>query len=357
MFKVANNVLSSLNEFIDFCIQIISDNLIYVSISILLIAGIFLCILPVIRNIFALKHATRKISKNRTEALLEPKLFRTKCLNDCWDNYLTNHEILSKNGSHSDIQDYFNTQTVITLPEKAQLSDILPGVFTSLGILGTFVGLTKGVSGIDASSATNMQMSINVLLAGMEVAFKTSIWGVVCAVVYNVLRRTVNSHAQIQIRRFVQQCEQSLYQPISAESEMLSLTRQMLDSQACLAEKIGNELVEALHSEVNPAFQQMSDVFAHYADNSQRRQNESVSEMLDIFVDKMNGDMNEQINALNEAISQAVEMQANQAKIQEAQNEAIASASASLMEQLQGAHTVEQAYRDIIRGWRNDYDK
>ncbi len=348
MFDTVNSILTILTDLIDFCVQIISDNVIYVSISILLIAGFFVCILPVIRNTFALKRVTRKIEKSGTDVLSDTKIFRRKCLNDCWDNYLTNHELLAKNNSHCDIREYFNAQTVISLPEKAQLSDILPGIFTSLGILGTFVGLTKGVSGIDASSAANMQLSINTLLSGMEVAFKTSIWGVVCAVIYNILRRTVNSCALTQISRFVQQCEKSLYQPVTAESEMLSLTRQMLDSQACLAEKIGNELVEALHAEVNPAFERMSNVFSNYAENSLRRQDKGVSEMLDIFVDKMNGNMQDQIDALNQAISNTVQMQAEQTKIQEMQNEAISSASTSLIEQLQGAQAIEQAYRETL---------
>lgn len=185
MFDTANSILTILTDLINFCVQIISDNVIYVSISILLIAGFFVCILPVIRNTFALKRVTRKIEKIGTEVLSDTKIFRRKCLNDCWDNYLTNHELLTKNNSHCDIREYFNAQTVISLPEKSQLSDILPGIFTSLGILGTFVGLTKGMSGIDASSAANMQLSINTLLSGMEVAFKTSIWGVVCAVIYS----------------------------------------------------------------------------------------------------------------------------------------------------------------------------
>ena len=208
--------------------------------------------------------------------------------------------------------------------------------------------MIEAISGIDSSSAATMQASINELLAGMNVAFLTSIVGVFCAVIFNLVRRSINSWTQRNLRSFVQACESNLYMAVTADSEILSLTRKILDSQDRLAERIGNELVEALHSEVNPAFQQLSSQFTHYAENAQTRQNQGLHEMLDVFVEKMDGDMKDKIGQLNDAIDRTLLMQGEQMKVQEQQNAILSAASEALHEQLQGANTAEKAYRDTL---------
>ncbi len=61
----------------------------------------------------------------------------------------------------------------------------LGGIFTGLGILGTFVGLTLGIWGIDTSSSARLQAGISTLLAGSSMAFVTSIIGIICAIGFN----------------------------------------------------------------------------------------------------------------------------------------------------------------------------
>ncbi len=61
----------------------------------------------------------------------------------------------------------------------------LGGIFTGLGILGTFVGLTLGILGIDTSSSIRLQAGISTLLAGSTTAFITSIIGIICAIGFN----------------------------------------------------------------------------------------------------------------------------------------------------------------------------
>ena len=59
------------------------------------------------------------------------------------------------------------------------------GICTGLGILGTFVGLTVGLSGLDTSTTQSLQQGIPSLLSGMTAAFFTSIIGITTGVIYN----------------------------------------------------------------------------------------------------------------------------------------------------------------------------
>ncbi len=61
----------------------------------------------------------------------------------------------------------------------------LAGIFTGLGILGTFFGLTYGVSGIDTKSTVGLQQGISQLLNGTSTAFITSIVGIISAMIFN----------------------------------------------------------------------------------------------------------------------------------------------------------------------------
>ena len=76
--------------------------------------------------------------------------------------------------------DFFTTESILgkrwdTIP------DALPGVFTAVGLLGTFVGIAIGLSDIpqgDSRSAEDLGRAIDTLIGGMSTAFSTSIVGI-----------------------------------------------------------------------------------------------------------------------------------------------------------------------------------
>lgn len=66
-----------------------------------------------------------------------------------------------------------------------RLLDIGAGTLVGLGLLGTFLGLTLGISGFDSTSAQNIQNSIQTLLGGMGTAFSTSLFGMSLSMIYS----------------------------------------------------------------------------------------------------------------------------------------------------------------------------
>ena len=166
-----------------------------------------------------------------------------------------------------------------------------------MGILGTFIGLTRGIKGIDMTTAGSMSYSIEILLRGMDVAFRTSIAGVVAAIIYNLVRRFVNSLTAKAIRTFVHQCQDVLYQPISADTAMLSLMSNMVDAEKQTAETIKNELVEAFRMELTPALSEVKTAFVEYAVNAENHQLETFSSLVNHFSEKMSFMMHDQIDS------------------------------------------------------------
>ena len=82
-------------------------------------------------------------------------------------------------------ESYFSV-AAFTEGMKGGLWSGLAGTFTGIGILGTFIGLTIGLAGVDTSSTGALSSSISGLLGGMSTAFVTSIFGIVSAIVFGV---------------------------------------------------------------------------------------------------------------------------------------------------------------------------
>ena len=59
-----------------------------------------------------------------------------------------------------------------------------PNILTSIGILGTFIGLTLALFYFDSSSAKSIRESINLLLSGMSTAFLTSVFGMLTSSIF-----------------------------------------------------------------------------------------------------------------------------------------------------------------------------
>lgn len=71
--------------------------------------------------------------------------------------------------------------------------DTIPNVFTTIGILGTFVGIYFGLRTFDVN---NINESIPNLLEGLKTAFTTSIWGIILSLVFGKISQVVLRSAE-----------------------------------------------------------------------------------------------------------------------------------------------------------------
>ena len=87
--------------------------------------------------------------------------------------------------STNDAEEYFNIKTM-TEGSGIGFWQNLAGVFTGVGLLGTFVGITFGLMSMDVSSNSGLQHSIIGLLGGTKTAFVTSVIGILLGLIYNI---------------------------------------------------------------------------------------------------------------------------------------------------------------------------
>lgn len=116
----------------------------------------------------------------------EKKIF----LKIAWASYYKSFFII--NGStktHDDANSHFNDASLLYNPQNFRIIHSVPSILVGIGILGTFVGLTFGISDFKTSSTQMIQSSIEKLLTGMGTAFVSSIWGMLLSLVFTYIEK------------------------------------------------------------------------------------------------------------------------------------------------------------------------
>ena len=115
----------------------------------------------------------------------ESRISSNKYLKDSWILYFQHFVTLGDNTKKTDdfAESYFN-QTLVQKQINVEFWKSIPGMFVGLGILGTFVGLTLGISDFNFSSSDKILVSIETLIGGIKTAFLTSLHGISLSIIF-----------------------------------------------------------------------------------------------------------------------------------------------------------------------------
>lgn len=167
--------------------------------EIVLVMGVIFGVVPTVQFTGAFQNALDYIEtavRNRngsTWELLEKArgIFDQKALDSIFNEYQTKLKSQRESGQIlSDIDTYINEESLSLLSWQNIVTQI-PGTLTGLGLLGTFIGLVVGIQGIEFSSINMAMTSVRSLLSGIQIAFYTSIAGVILSLMFNMLYRFV----------------------------------------------------------------------------------------------------------------------------------------------------------------------
>ena len=200
------------------------DFWIYVVMAVIFILGLVKCIFPVRRIQRSLRRSRARLTARRSDGSYEyfnPEFLGCKKVNDCWARFLSNLELMKKNNSACEVEDFINAQTMIYEPGHAPFGQMIPGVLTTLGIVGSFYGIVTGLSTLDLSTTETMSQSISVLISGMRTAFNTSIVGAVLALVFQLIRRVTVGSAEQSLRIFIKSCQTEITAMLTPEATLM----------------------------------------------------------------------------------------------------------------------------------------
>ena len=219
----------------------------------------------------ALDRATKKMkqlsqSGGNMATITSPgaALFGVPYFDGKYQEYLT---FLHKTNSPTDIGDYIGEYEINNYTHR-RLVEMVPDILTSLGILGTFVGLILGLRGFNPTSYEAMSGSVETLIKGIKVAFVTSIYGLSLSLAFSYwLRGTLTSVSE-SLDRFLDAYYTSVVPPTDATAMNHIIANQ--NSQTKLMQQmqkdLAKEVAQSLSMSIQPTVEHLDRTMDNFTD-------------------------------------------------------------------------------------------
>jgi archaellum component FlaC len=165
----------------------------------------------------------------------------------------------------------FSAQQLIDPRLNVEFFRHLPGIFTGLGIIGTFLGLISGLQQFHSSSdIAAVQQSLNILLGKISEAFIMSLSAIVCAMIATGLEKFYYGHLSIKVDKIKTNIdarfesgagEEYLARLVDASEGSLTQTKQLKDALVSELKALFEELTERQISAANETSQNLGQTF------------------------------------------------------------------------------------------------
>jgi predicted nucleic acid-binding Zn-ribbon protein len=161
-----------------------------------------------------------------------------------------------------DAQSFFNSRTLAGELMHNRAIAVVPSILTAIGVLGTFIGLTTGLNGLNLRANDDVEQlkaGIDILISGAAVAFMTSVWGVFFSIITNLAEKFVERGVDARISS-LQDTIDTLFKRHAPEQSLVRIMDTSYDTSVAmqeLHEKIGSQLqtaVEGLSADMQAAF-------------------------------------------------------------------------------------------------------
>ncbi len=234
-------------------------NLGFLAVMLIIIAGAFAISFSRLRQTrLGLDGATKKMKQlartgGNMSSITSPgaTLFEVPYLDGKYQEYLA---FLHKTNSPTDIGDYIGEYEINNYTHR-RLVEMVPDILTSLGILGTFLGLVLGLRGFNPASYEAMSSSVESLIDGIKVAFVTSIYGLSLSLAFSYwLRGTLTSVSE-SLDRFLDAYYTCVVPPTDATAMNHIIANQ--NSQTKLMQQMQKDLAKEVAASLSSSIEPM----------------------------------------------------------------------------------------------------
>ncbi|MBQ0001693.1 MAG: MotA/TolQ/ExbB proton channel family protein [Clostridiales bacterium] len=218
-----------------------------------------------------------------------------------------------------EVEDYLNEDDIDNHVHKRML-EMFSDIFTSLGILGTFVGLVWGLKNFSPNDYETMTNSVASLVEGIKVAFLTSIYGVSLSIVYNYGMRAAFSDMGEKIQNFLSAFHEVVLPTAENESRnlLLSNAKQQNEIMSEMSEKVAKEMAENFERAISPVFDKMSTSLDALSEAAAGPAEKVIEDICDAFLREMNKTFRIQLSNFDGALEDLKKVQLNTTEYTEA---------------------------------------
>lgn len=286
----------------------LADYIVYGAIAIVTLIGLFKCLIPLWRTTSSLRRAITRLQDNAGKKLDKPvwqeARFVGRRLKNSWLRFLQNAEQLDRRGLPTNVEDYINDDTVTHGPGNAGLAELIPNLLTSLGILGTFMGLSRGLSSLNFADSAQLISGIPDLLSGMRFAFGTSVAGISCSLVFNMLNRISQGSSYRAIDDFVTSFTQlAMSRPLDNDVQMIIQNQDRNFMLQGINDTLADRLAENVGRSITRAMGPVTESMDRFIVGTTRNQIEGVNHIVNRFLDEMDRSLGNQLSSLSQTMN------------------------------------------------------
>lgn len=260
---------------------------------------------------------------------------------------------------------YFNQKNLLLPNINLRYYNALPNILTGLGIVGTFIGLTVGISlaapGLNSNDIKDAKEALNTLLDGASLAFITSIVGLLTSLVFSAYEKRY-------IHLFNSTC-QKLNSALDARVEYFSAERlaskNLAESQkqSLALQTFANDLAVSLGQVIEQhVTQPMISAIDELRTDQKSASDETVSKVMGEFADKIAGAAGEEMKAFASTIktmsdsleSQVESLTKGQDEMQKAAQNAVSGMSTAMAE---GSAKINEGIDEAVSSLLNSVEK
>ena len=284
----------------------LADYIVYAAIAAVTLIGLFKCLLPLWNTSAALRRAIRRLQNHAGEPgkpVWQEAGFMGRRMKGSWLRFLQNAEQLDRRGLPTNVEDYINDDTVTHSHGNATLAELIPNLLTSLGILGTFMGLSRGLSSLNFTDSTQLISGIPNLLSGMRFAFGTSVAGISCSLVFNMLNRISQGSSYRAIDDFVSSFTQlAMSRPLDNDVQLICQNQDRNHMLQGINETLADRLAENVGLAITRAMEPVAGSMDRFIIGATRNQIEGVNRIVSRFLEEMEHSLSGQIQALGQTL-------------------------------------------------------
>jgi methyl-accepting chemotaxis protein len=226
------------------------------------------------------------------------------------------------------VDDFFSDDVLYHHMGYRSWMDMGSGLFVSIGVLGTFIGLSVGLTELNVGDSDALRTGIGSLIDGMKVAFYTSVWGVFLSLVWTFFDRIIGQKLEKEIDWHAERLNYLL----NTEDEEIflnrleKLTRNQTDQLKTVLTDVMEKAMQSMvsqvqqsHAQVQNAFTQLNHQFEKINNGIDTQakllqsqleltQNNSL-DMTDKLVDQITGGTEKSLTQFSQLIEETANMQ------------------------------------------------
>ena len=278
-------------------------NLVFAVIAALFLIGYFAgCARPLARMAAALDRVTQQLEESDEDRKTlwarysqNTAPFNNRRLDERWCAYLRETRRLQKQNALTvdcRIEDYINEELMYTAVNKP-FCDQLSGIMSGLGILFTFIGLVYGLRNFDATTVDVMQSSTQALMAGIKIAFLTSIFGLIYSLLLGLVYKKLLRDSLGVLYDF-QDTYTEAVRPANEHAAENAMLRLQMEQNAALQKfgtAVGEQCSQAIITLMNPTVQELKRTITQYVSVAIEDQRAGMDRVVRYFLDGMNNSL------------------------------------------------------------------